>query len=69
MTKNTPHPSSSQHDNRPRPSSIPEPPNVPVGGIPDLEDDADEVLPNQASSEAAEREQERQQKSGEENPA
>jgi hypothetical protein len=69
MTRNTKATASARKDVEHPQSNIPEPPDVPVGGIPDLADDPDQVIPNPSSSEAAEREQERQQKSGEENPA
>jgi hypothetical protein len=48
-------------------SSIPEAPDVPEGGIPDL-DESENTAPGKRSSQEAQEEQDRQVKSGEENP-
>ncbi len=56
-------PSNNQPDDKQADADIPEAPDVPEGGIPNLNDDQDKP-----SSEQAREEQDRQLESGEENP-
>jgi hypothetical protein len=68
MSENTGAPSEQLQDDEEAQRSAHEAPNVPEGGIPNLEDDGDQRPSDPSASEIAEQEQKRQQQTGEENP-